>query len=149
MNKKFKSRDNHIKHVYYTHGPPSSLSPALVVATHPCCHCPPLLSCLPSSSPPTLVVATLIVTATHAHTCHCCPPSSSPPMRRIRAHCCCLPALIVAASASHPPSLRPTLVVVPAVRLLSLRLPLLLLPAHLFSLPPPHAALCCCLSLVV
>jgi len=61
--KKFKSRDNHIKCIYYTHGPPSS-SPALVVAT-------------------------LIVAAARAHTCHCCPPSSSPPMRCIHAHRCC------------------------------------------------------------
>src|SRR6267154_700594 len=74
------------------------------------------------------------------HRCPCCrpmlsslrPPSSSapslsPPVHRIDAHCCCPPALIVAASALHPPSLRPALIVVPTVRLLSSRLPLLLL----------------------
>jgi len=88
--KKFKSQDNHIKHIYYTHGPPSSSSPALVVATCPCCHHPPVLSCLPSSSPPTLVIAT--------HPCHrrphCC--------HRLCSHLSLLPTLIVAARALHP-----------------------------------------------
>ena len=117
--KKLKSRDNHIKCVYYTHGPPSSSSPALVVATHHRRRHPPL------SSSPALVVADRP---------HCCRPLLlSPPTIVVTLRCCCPPALIVAASASLPPSLRPALVV-PAVRLLSSHLPLLLLPSLLLPL---------------
>src|SRR5882762_7447215 len=92
--------------------PPSSLPPALVVT-------------------PALVIAALVVaTCSHRHTHprHRHPSSLSLPVHRIDAHCCCPPALIVAASELHPPSLRPALIVVPTVRLLSSRLPLLLLP---------------------
>jgi hypothetical protein len=81
--KKLKSRDNHIKCVYYTHGPPSLSSPALVVATHHCCCHPPLLLLLLLSPPaivvtPALAIAalvvvmpTLVITA-HPHCRHLC-----------------------------------------------------------------------------
>jgi hypothetical protein len=104
--KKFKSWDNHIKCVYYTHGLPSLSSPALVIATHHCHRRPPLLlspalivtahpcCCrLPSLSPPalvvtpTLIIAALVVTPTLIIAAH--------------PHCCCPPALIIAASTSH------------------------------------------------
>ena len=79
---------------------------------------------------PALIIAALVVATCshrHAHPRHR-HPSSLSPVHRIDAHCCCPPALIVAASALHPPSLRPALIVVPTVRLLSSHLPLLLLP---------------------